>query len=281
MDPGESSWLLLLLSALVTGLMALVAFNTLRRLRVSERTLLRWRGLAVWSVPAVVGVVLGTGLSAAPVLALGAEGLNFPIGYGLHWAPLLWLGGCLAATVLAALPAWSRRGPVLWLAGVLFGLLALALKCGWIVAAGFGPGVLWRGSFVGAAALLLALVGGAAFWLSLSTTRSGSDRPHAWQLAAAGLLVLGMAVAQEILVIGTGLSTQLGSVYARQVPGTLLCVAGGAGVPMVYAFMLLRQALWLWQRRSSRHRQTDRMPNAQRDLRSQHRPRKRHRIPTL
>lgn len=275
LEASESSWLLLLLASIVMAMTAYVAFQALRRWRISEEALLRWGEMAVAGLVVTAGVVLGTGLSASSVLSLGAVGLDFPLGYSTGWALLLWLGGCLVATLLAALPAWSRRAPVLLGAGTLLGLLAVALQCGWLTAAGFRPGIEWRLDFVGAAALLEAVVFSLAMWMSLSTTFSGHDRSRSWQFGALCLLVLGSAAGQELLIVGAELPVQLGSVYARQIPGTILCVVGGALVPMAYAFLLLRQALRRKDRRRGGRRQLEHLPGSGR------KHRRRHRVPTL
>lgn len=265
----------MLLAAGVTALMAYIALTTLCRFQVTEHALLRWGRLAVASIVARVGLVLGTGLCAAPVLSLGAQGLDFPIGYATGRALMLWLGGCVAATLIAALPAWSRRAPVLFATGALLGLLALALQCGWIIAAGFRPGIEWSRDFVGAAAAVQVMVYSLVLWMSLSTTVNGNDRSRVWLFGAICLLLLGMAASQELLVVGADLTSQIGSVYSRHLPGTLLCVVAGAVVPMVYAFMLLRQALYRHSKRRGGRREFDRLPGARRSHR------RRHRVPTL
>jgi uncharacterized membrane protein YfcA len=55
---------------------------------------------------------------------------------------------------------------------------------------------------------------------------------------------------QEILMAGAGLLAQVGSVYQREVPAALLCLAGGVVVPLVLSVM----ALDLELRRRARRR---------------------------
>ncbi|MEO5732310.1 MAG: hypothetical protein ABIN96_13770 [Rubrivivax sp.] len=264
---AESSLLLLILASVVVALMAHVGFGYLRRLRLSPGL----QGLrSQWLPIALVAAVLGTGLCASMVLALGAEALKFPIGYAAMWAPLLWLAACLACLPVVVLVIAGAGSIWLWLGGAVVGALATLVQAGWVEAIGFRPGVLWNTELQVLAALVQVAAWSAAFWLALSAFTAEDERALTWRGTAVLLLVLATAGAQEVLITAAGLSAQVGSVYAQQVSGAWLCVFAGSVVPVLFAFLAVGLALQTTTRRRSR-RQSAELPGSARKRRRRHR----------
>jgi hypothetical protein len=202
-------------------------------LRVAQRQpTLRDSGLALL----LAALSLGTGIASVLVLAVSAEGLSFVPGWRLLVLPALWLGG--SAAVLP--PAWwlmhSNSRLALLVCGLLLGALALALQAGWLLAAGFRPGLKWPPLVVGGAALLHVAGIGAALRVGLGE-RAGSRRGALWRAGAALMMGMSLVGAQELLLLGAGLQAQVGSAYSDGVPATVLGLAGGLLVPLVLAVM--------------------------------------------
>lgn len=271
MGQADSSLLLLILASVTVALTVHVAFAMLRRLR----GFIGMAGLrSQWMSVLVVAVVLGTGFCASMVLAIGAEGLSFPIGYAAGRAPLLWLAACAVCLPLVALLVAQPHALWLWLVGATIGVLLVLLQVGWIEAVGFRPGVLWRRDLLIFAALLQMGALAAAWWLALSAFTAENERAHTWYGTAVLVVVLAMAGAQELVVTASGMSAQIGSVFVRQVSGAWLCVLAGAVVPVVYGFMAVGMLLQAPARRGS-SRRTANLPGGER------RKRRRQRIRTL
>ncbi len=266
---AESSFLLLILASAVIALMTHVGFGYLRQLRLFPGV----QGLrSQWLSIGVAAVVLGTGFCASMVLALGAEGLNFQLGYAAARAPWLWAAVCVACMSVVVLVV-ARPGPVwLWLAGACVGAFATAVQAGWVEAAGFRPGVLWRTEFLILAALVQAAAWSIAFWLALSAFTAEGERALTWRATSVLMVVLATAGAQEVLITGAGLSAQVGSVYVRQLSGAWLCVFAGAVVPVAFGFLAVGLALQTDKRRRRRsRRQSAELPGGSRRRRTRHR----------
>jgi hypothetical protein len=233
MAAGEWSLLLWLMAAVVALLSSLLFVAWVRR----AQGYLRSRDVAG---PALLAAgSLATGLSSAMVLALGAEGLAFPLGYRWLTLPVLLFGallGCLPA-------AWwlTRRQNLLALigAGLLISAVSLAVQFGWLFAAGFRPGLRWNVPLAGGA-VLIALVGyTASMWLAYSDGSSHGARRTLWRLGASTLMVLTMVASQEVLITAAGLFAQVGSIYKGEMSSTWLALAAGAVVPTLMSLMLL------------------------------------------
>ncbi len=182
---------------------------------------------------------LALGLSSSMVLALGAEGLAYPLGYRWLALPAMLLGafaGCMPA-------AWwlTRRQNLLALigAGVLISLVSLGVQAGWLFAAGFRPGLRWNLPLASGAGVI-ALVGyTAAMWLAYSDVSSHGARRTLWRLGAAAMMVLTMVASQEVLITSAGLTAQVGSIYKGEMPSTWLALGAGAVVPTVMSLLVL------------------------------------------
>lgn len=197
------------------------------------------RSLDVIGPALLASGALAVGLSSSMVLALGAEGLSFPLGYRWLALPVLLLGafaGCLPA-------AWwlTRRQNLLALigAGLLISLVSLAVQAGWLFSAGFRPGLRWSIPLASGAGII-ALVGyTAAMWLAYSDGSSHGARRTLWRLGAAALMVLTMVASQEVLITSAGLSAQVGSIYKGELSATWMALAAGAAVPTVMSLLVL------------------------------------------
>lgn len=233
MVTGDWSVLLWLMAAVVALLSSHLFVSWIRR----AQGLLHGRHALG---PALLAAgVLAVGLSSSMVLALGAEGLSFALGYRWVALPAALLGafvGCLPA-------AWwlTRRQNLLALlgAGAIVALASLAVQGGWLLAAGFRPGLRWNIGLASGAAVI-ALVGyTAAMWLAYSDASSQGARRTLWRLGAAAMMVLTMVASQEVLISAAGLSAQVGSIYQRELASPWLVLGAGAVVPTVLALLVL------------------------------------------
>lgn len=182
---------------------------------------------------------LAVGLSSSMLLALGAESLAFPLGY--RWPALPVLLGLAFAAFLPAAFWLTRRQNLIALAGagLLLASASIAVQFGWLSAAGFRPGLRWNHGLIGGAAAV-ALVGyTAALWLAYSDASSLGARRTLWRLGASTLMLLTMVTSQEVLITAAGLSSQVGSIYQREMASTWLVLAAGAVVPTVMALLVL------------------------------------------
>jgi hypothetical protein len=232
-DPETS----LLLSALAALVLVLAAHVALGWVRAAQR---RAWPLQAHGALALASLALGTGLWAAPVLALGSEALAFALGFHAQAVLLLWMGACLAMVpVLAWLAARPTMAAALGAAVIVAGA-ALAVQMGWVRAAGFRPGVQWHGHYLLLAALLNGVGVAGALWLAYASARSrlGPARQR-WRGLASLALGLTLFSAQEITMAAAGLASQVATAYRDQLPVSLLCLAAGAAVPLVLALMAL------------------------------------------
>ena len=220
-----------------------------------------------WPALLVAAAVLGTGLCSAMVLGMCAEALPFPIGY--HWgaAAGLWLAAMVASLPVVAITAGPTRGWTLLAAGALLALVAGAVQAGWIGAAGFRPGAVWRPEWVAVAAAVQVSGLSTALWVSHSQTGHHSPRRTLWRIGGAALVAVVLTGGQALLMWAAGMHGQQGSVYQNELPGTVLCPVSGVLVTLVMAGMLLdmqlrrqhrghkgARALNLLKRRKRRHR---------------------------
>lgn len=244
---AESSLLLWALSAIVVMLATSVCLGWVRQAQINPR--LRDN----WLASLIAAAALGTGICGSIVLALSAEAMPFPLGYRMRDVPLLWVGaiaGCFP--VMAWLGSGTRWYAVI-LSGIWLGALTLGVQIGWINAIGFRPGLQWRDAFLVAAAVLMVLGMTVGLWLAFSEASRQGQRRVLWRVGSALLLGLTVIAAQEVLLSGTNLLAQVGSVYRREVPAPLLCLVLGVLVPLVYAMMLFDlRMLRNHQRRSKR-----------------------------
>ena len=247
-DPalGEYAVLLWIVTAGVALLAAHVTLGWLARAR-------RRPALALsWPAQMVSAATLGSGVCATAVLGLSAEGFRFPLGYGSVAALVLWLGAIIACLPLVALLTVSGRWWSVLLAGVLLAGIGCGAQMGWIWAAGFRPGVLWKWPVVGAAAAAMGAGSLAAFWMAVHERATTGRTPD--RLTRTGsmmLLGLSLLVGQQLILAGADLASQKGSVYRNQVPNSLLSLACGALVPLTLAIMALDLSLRQSHRRRS------------------------------
>ncbi len=262
---ADFSLLLWLLATLVAGLAVHLSQGWVRWAQRGPTLRRQWRAVLT------AAGVLGAGLTSATVLCMQAQALPFPVGYSALPALGLWLGATLACVPLVALPARVQRTWALLGVGALLAVLALGLQAGWVWAAGFRPGVLWRRDFVAAAAVLLIIGMALAQWLAQATAIQASDRRMAWRMAAALLAALTLMAGQQVMTAAAALGTQRGSLFHDQLAGTVLSLVCGVLVPLVLATM----ALDLWLRRQHSHH------SGEGEFDPQKRRKRRHRMRTL
>jgi hypothetical protein len=226
---AESSFLLWFLGV---GVYVLAAHVGLTAVRLARRATVERDQV---SLVLTAGLAWGAALSMGFVLGLAGAALRF--GLGFQWAAglALWLlGSAAAAGVAHTLVRWpGRQGHIG--AGVALGVLALVVQAGWLWAAGFRPGLVWRPEVLAAAGALMAVGLSIALGLAFSEQATSSHLRVRWRLAAAGLTAAAWLAGQEILLAGQGLSVQIGSVYQHQLPAPLLSLIGGALLPIALA----------------------------------------------
>lgn len=266
-NPTDSSLLLWLLAAVVAMLAAYVAQSWVLLARRGPTVLSQWRAVLV------AACTLGTGICSSMLLATSAQGLLFPIGYQVWPTVGIFVGSMLASVPLIAWLAGAQRGWLLLASGPALAALASAVQFGWLWAAGFRPGIIWRQDFAAAALITMTVGLGAAAWLSFSDIFRDSSRHVIWRVSAAALLGLTLAGGQELLIFAAGLIYQQGSIYQNRVPGTVLSLVAGVLVPLV----LVTMAIDLLMRRPRRRHRRD----GSEQFNPQKRRKRRHRIRTL
>ena len=230
---ADSSMLMWVLAAITAIMTASICQGWLRQAQLTPRLRKNW-------LASIIGAaVLGTGFTTAVVLALSAEPLPFPLGFRLRDAPLLWLGSMIAFwPALAFLGCYFRWSAVL-LGGLMLGLVTVLLPVGWVYAAGFRPGIVWRFD-AGALAASAAVVGMCvALWLSFTESSRSAHRSTMARLGAALLMGMTVLAGQQMLMAGTNLPAQVGSVFRTEVPSSLLCLVLGVMVPLVWSLLML------------------------------------------
>jgi hypothetical protein len=241
---ADFSMLLWALGLLVAGLAWHLSNGWLRIAQRGPTLRSQWRALAL------AAASLGLGLNAALVLGLEAQPLAFPLGFHALGGLGLVLGGLLMCVPVVVLPAVPTPHWRLLLSGALMAVVALGLQAGWVLAAGFRPGVLWRREVLAAAALVLLVGLMLARWMAFSAATEAGPRRVAWRLAAAVLGGLTLMAGQQLVCVAAGLGAQRGSLYEGQLHGTVLGLVCGVLVPLVMAAMVLD----LWLRRQQRPR---------------------------
>lgn len=269
---AEPSALLWLLACVVGMLAAYVAQGWVRLANRSHRPWLDWRAL----LPAAAA--LGTGITSTVLLAMSAAALPFPLGYQALPAAGLWLGAMFGCLPVVTVAASSRRWWVLLFSGLLLAALVAALQFGWIWAAGFRPGVVWRREIVGAAVLFLMVGLPVALWLAHADHGDeGSVRKKLpWQLGGAVLLGLVLVGGQEGLSYASSMLAQNGSVFQHELPGSVLSLLTGVVGPLVLTMMALD--LVLRTRDGSRRRRRRSGPD---NFEGRKRTKRRHRVRRL
>jgi NO-binding membrane sensor protein with MHYT domain len=240
---AESSLLLWFLGVFVAVLAAHVMLGWVRQGMHQPSLRAGWRGLLL------AGLVFGSGVCSAMVLSLAAEALPFRVGFRWRAVPLLWLGASVAA--LPALALLSRRQGwiALGISAVWLAAVALVVQSTWIWSVGFRPGVTWRPEFQVSALVVATLGVFAALYLSFMGGGKEGRRRQLWRVGAAALLGLSLVAGQEIVMAGAGLLAQVGAVYHREVPASVLSLLGGVVVPLLLVVMTLDLAMRRRQRK--------------------------------
>jgi hypothetical protein len=258
---AESSFLLWSLGALIA---VLGAFVTLGWVRQSHHLAggRRWLGALVCSA------IFATAFSMASELGLSGEALSFPLGFRTLWVLTLWLGSlALAYPVFVWLV--FKPGLVSCVgAGFLLAGVSTFIHVMWVVAAGFRPGINWRWEFVAFGGMVMAAGFGTACMLAFPQ-EVRRQRRLSRRVGAAVMMGLSSLGGHALVLIGAGLQTQVGSIFRKELSGSLLSLIGGGLVPMVLALLAvdleLRRQERKTQRRSRRsHRYPDGEPRSAR-----------------
>jgi NO-binding membrane sensor protein with MHYT domain len=193
-----------------------------------------------WPAQLLSAATLGTGVCATAILGLTAEELNFPLGYGSVAAAVLWLGSVIACLPLVAALTASSHGAAVLLGCALLAAVGTGIQMGWIWAAGLRPGVLWDLPVVGGAMTLMGVGMLGAFWMAVKARESRSHEPKSLsRLGSTLLLGLSLVVGQQLVLAGSDLSSQQGSVYRNQLPNSLLSLGCAALMPITLLIMAL------------------------------------------
>ncbi len=228
-----------------------------------------------WRTLLLAAAVLGIGLGSALELGMQAQPLAFPVGYRWLGAALLLPAAVLAcapavlAVVLWGQGAWANLA--LFGSGALLAAATLAIQAGWVWAAGFRPGVLWRIELVAAAAVLSALGLAVAQWLGHAAPFQASHRRVLWRIGAAVVAAFTLMAGLQLMSWAAGLQTQSASSYNGELPGTVLSLVCAVVVPLVLVALMLD----LWLRRHQHHHR------GHGDFNPAHRRKRRHKVRTL
>lgn len=235
---AENSLLLWALGALVYWLGVHVMLAALRDARREPGLRDNWFNLLL------AGFAIGSVLCAGMVVALTGNTMGFALGFST-WAGVGLVCGALVGGVVVSLLLGLWIGwPSTVIGGLLLGTLTVAVQVGWLASAGFRPGITWRPDAVAMAAGAAVVGAVIALLLAFSEGASFSRARLRWRLAAAGVLVGAIVGAQDLLIAGSRLGTQVGSVFQNQLPGPMLALVFGSVVPLllVVAALDLRAA---------------------------------------
>ena len=260
----EFSILLWLVAAVVAVLSAHVGMAWIQRARRRPSM-----GQS-WPAQLLAAITLGTGFCASGALALSAEGLHYPVGFGSVAAPVLWLGTMIGSLPLVLWLTHSQRWWTLLITGALLAGLAAGAEVGWVWAAGLRPGVTWKLPWLGAAMAVLFTGCICGLWVASAERTVQGDPRKLWRVGAALIFGLSVLSGQELVLAATDLALQRGSVYRHQLPSNLLSLACAVLVPLTLAVMAIDLAI---RRRRRRETDTDFLPHKRR--------KRRHRVRTL
>lgn len=225
-DPHpDFSILLWALGAFVATLAMHLGLGWVRTAQRGSAVLAEWRALLL------AAAAIGAGLTSASVLCLQAQPMLFPLGFGWLASAALCVAAlavCLPGVALAMMSERSAFATASIFASA--GLLALAmmgLYAGWLWAADFRPGVLWRPELLGAAAVWS--MGGLAVaqWIALAPAFQTGPRRALWRIAAAAVAALTMMLGLQLMSMAAGLQVQTLSGNKDQLPGTVLSLVCG------------------------------------------------------
>lgn len=224
---AENSLLLWALGALVYWLGAHVMLAALRDARREPGLRDNWFNLLL------AGLAVGSVLCAGMVVALTGNTMGFALGFST-WAGIglvcgALVGGVLVSLLLGLWAAW----PSSVIGGALLGALTVAVQAGWLASAGFRPGITWRPDALAMAAGAAVVGAVIALFLAFSEGALTSRARLRWRLAAAGVMAASMVGAQELLIAGSRLGAQVGSVFQSQLSGPLLALVFGSVVPLL------------------------------------------------
>ena len=262
---SDFSILLWALGAAVAGLALHLGAAWVRTAQRGEGVWSEWRALLMASG------VIGLGLCAGVELCMQAQPLPFPVGY--RWLAMALLMpvsvvACLPAAAVATAAAQGRYGSaLLFTSGALLAAAAMGLNAGWIWAAGFRPGVVWRVELLGAAAVLLIVGQALALWLALSPAFQGSPRRTLWRGAAAALGALMLMLGLQLMMLAAGLQAQTLSSHKGELPGAVLSLVLGVLLPLALVTLMLDLWLRRHQHRRRRHGHGDFNPSPRRKRR--------------
>lgn len=249
----QGSVLLWLLGALVYLLGMHVGMAALRE----ARRLDQGTGWSAEQIRLVLtaGAAWGTAPGIGFVLAISSLALPFALGFAASQGLWLWLGAVAAGCLLAAaLLRWPTAAAEL-AAGAALGLLALALHAGWLSAAGFRPGLVWRTELLVISGLLMVASLALAFGIGLSDLSTEGPSRKRWRGVAATLGAFGLIAGQELLVGGMNIAKQVSSVFKHELSAGLLSLIGGVGVPI--ALLMAWLLLFIAKRSRSRRHHRD------------------------
>jgi len=224
---ADNSLLLWALGALIYWLGAHVMLAALRDARRDPGLRDNWFNLVL------AGLAIGGVLCAGMVVALTGNTMGFALGFST-WAGLGLVGAALGGGVIVSLllGLWTRW-PISLIGGVLLGALTVAVQAGWLAAAGFRPGIVWRPDALGIAAGAAVVGAVISLLLAFSEAAATGGARLRWRLGAAGVLVAALVCAQEVLIAGSRVGAQVGSVYQRQLSGPMLALVFGSVVPLL------------------------------------------------
>jgi hypothetical protein len=225
--------LLWLLSTVLAILAAYIVQGWLRQALKRPKPLLAFGPLAVG------GFTWGSLVSSVAVLSIAAAPLPFPVGFQNLVAPVLWVSSIVAAVLAIVGLLWRRAWWMFVICGALMTAATLPIQYGWITAAGFRPGIVWREELLVVAGAVMTFGYAVGWWLALADSALQGGRQLLWRLGAAALMGLTLLAGPEITSLAAGLLAQVGSVYQYQVPAAVLALVGGAALPLLLFVLLL------------------------------------------
>jgi diguanylate cyclase len=211
-------------AAAMAALGVYVALDLVRRLRHSS-------GRAAWLWLWGAALALGTGMWSVHFIALSANPLPFPIGYGGLLTTLGWLAGVAASALGLHLAFGRAHTPAsAAAAAALLGFGATGAALLYLLDLRIAPAIDWHAPWLGAAVLILGASLALAGWL-VTGRRAGLVWPR---LLAAGLGGIALLGGQRVTTLAARVSFDAVSlnhfVAASDVTMTVLATLGGGAL---------------------------------------------------
>jgi hypothetical protein len=217
-------WLVLIMVAWLAGHLLVACTRDARRQGSAAARLLH---------AAAAVVALATGVFATMAMTMSGQPVAYSFGYRADALVAAWALAALAALLPVLAMGWKPSPGSALVGASWFGIGATAAQAVILWAAGLLPGLVWRHETLALAAVLQALLLGAALWLAfLGPGRSGRYR-RSWRAAAAAVVGLALIIGAEVVLLAGDMATQIASAHADTVSLRTVKLLAAVLVPLL------------------------------------------------